>query len=309
MMIHTVCPIDGSDADDVEVYPANFDLSLVNSDTFSARRLPDGVHYRMVRNTKTGCLRADPIFDDETILKLYGGSAVTYGNTASFTADTYFEYLGRALHRLPDRRGVLEIGCGHGFFLERFLDMGFNVVCGVEPSSDAVARASPSVRSRILEGPFVRGLFEPETFSLACGFQVLDHLVHPNDVLRACREVLAPGGVMYWICHDVGSFCARLLGRRCPMIDIQHVVLYDRRTVSLLFLNNGFEVADVFGVSNRYPLSYWAGLTPVPDAPKKALLTFLDKTRLGRLPLRANFGNMGIVAVRPRPSAAALGMS
>lgn len=296
MMIRTQCPLGGNPADDIEVYPASFELADANTDTFSARRPPDRVHYRMVRNTATGLLRADPILDDETVNRLYTGSKVTYEDTAAFTAVTYAEYLSKALPHLPDKRAALEIGCGHGFFLETLLDAGFVSVKGVEPSSDAVARASPNVKPHIVEAPFSWGFFRPESFSLVCGFQVLDHLIRPNDVLAACREALVPGGVMYWICHDVGSPLARILGERCPMVDIQHVVLYDRKTLPAVFERNGFETIEVFGVSNRYPLSYWAGLAPLPAPIKMPLIGFLNKSRIGRLPLGANLGNMGIIA-------------
>ena len=104
---------------------------------------------------------------------------------------------------------------------------------------------------------------------------------------------------MYWICHDIGSPIARLLGESCPMIDIEHVVLYDRRTIRMLFENAGFQTLKVFGVSNRYPLEYWATLAPLSCALKSWLLRLLRATRLGRIPITANFGNLGIFARKP----------
>jgi len=58
----------------------------------------------------------------------------------------------------------------------------------------------------------------------------------------------------------------------------------------------GFEVVDIFGVWNSYPLDYWLSLAPLPQALKSPVLAFLKASRLGRWPLRANFGNMGLVA-------------
>jgi SAM-dependent methyltransferase len=299
VLIHTRCPIDDTDAHDVEVYRANFDLDRVDAHSFSARRRPDGIHYRMVRNTRTGCLRADPILDEKTILRFYRDSGMTYADVAEFAAQSYLRYVSRALPRLPDKRGVLEIGCGHGFLLEHLARMGFDKVAGVEPSEDAVARASPAIRPHIVPGVLESGLFAAETFSLVCAFQVLDHLVRPNETLQACRDLLAPGGVALCVCHDEGSVFARLLGRRSPIIDIEHVVLYNRRTIARLFEKNGFRVVAVFGVSNRYPLSYWSHLAPAPELVKLAVLKFLTVTRLGRLTLAANLGNMGILARKP----------
>lgn len=299
MLIHTRCPIDGTDEFDVDLYPANFDPSDLTPETFSARRIPDRVHYRMVRNTRTNCVRADPIVDVSTAAALYHASKVTYEAVAKYASETYVKYLRRAWPCLPDTRGVLEVGCGHGFLLKHLANLGFEKLAGVEPSADAVSKAEPDVRSCIVEGALRPGLFEAEAFSLVCGFQVLDHLVNPNDTLQICWSLLAPEGIMLWICHDIGSLFARLLGERCPIVDIQHVVLYDRGTVAALFQRNGFEVMDVFGVVNRYPLSYWASLAPMPKVLKSAILRVLEATPVGKVPLSANFGNMGILARKP----------
>jgi SAM-dependent methyltransferase len=300
MMIHTVCPIDGTDEHDVEVYKANFDVSRVSVETYSPKRLPERIYYRMVRNTRTGTLRADPILDDETVMRLYREAKTNRDDMVGFAAATYLEYLNRALAVLPDKRGVLEIGCGSGFFLEAILDKGFAAVKGVEPSADAVAKAASAVRPHIVEGGFEEGLFGADEFSLVCCFQVLEHLLRPNEVLAECRKILAPGGVMYWICHDVGSFFARALGTRSPIVHVQHVALYDRKTIARLFEKNGFEVIEVFGVRNKYPLSYWWQLLPAPAWAHRAVTKALGVTRLGRMPVGANFGNMGIIARKPR---------
>jgi len=294
MLIHTKCPIDGTDDLDEELYPASFDLEHVTPEVFSARRMPDRMHYRMVRNKRTGCVRADPILDLETILALYQQSRVNQQDVAPYTLKTYEKYLERVLPLLPDKRGALEIGCATGLFLEQLFTRGFSVVKGIELSADAVEKAPMQVRPHILQQPLTPGLFTPESFSLVCGFQVLDHLIQPNEILTASWEILAPGGIMYWICHDIGSPVARLLGERCPIIDIEHVVLYDKRTLAKLFSRNNFDVLHVFGVSNAYPLSYWLHLAPVPK--KEWFLPFLNATGLGRWQMNANLGNMCIIA-------------
>ena len=296
-MIHTVCPIDGTDAYDEEVYPANFDPATLDSSHFSARRAPDRIHYRMVRNRRTDCLRADPILGDEDLYRLYRESRVTYDTLSNYATETYRKTFVDALPLVPDRRGVLEVGCGPGAFLSSIRGLGFERIAGVEPSREAIAKADPDVRPWIVSGVLRPNLFAPESFSAVCGFQVLDHLPDPNSALRICRDVLAPGGMTLWICHDIGAILNRLLGQRSPVIDIEHPVLYDRNTVTALFENNGLEVARVFGVANRYPLWYWAQLAPVPTTLKRIVAYF------GRpfedIALRMNLGNMGILARKP----------
>jgi SAM-dependent methyltransferase len=171
----------------------------------------------------------------------------------------------------------------------------------VEPSGPALAQARPAARERILETPFRAGLFPRESFSLVCGFQVLDHLLRPNEVLQACRELLAPGGLMLWICHDERALPARLLGRLSPIVDIQHVVLYNRRTVARLFERNAFTVLRVFGVRNRYPLGYWARLVPLPGPLRRFAQRALAGLHLADLPVTLNPGNLGILAAKGAP--------
>lgn len=297
MLIHTRCPIDDSDDSDVEVYPANFKVADLNARTFSARRNPDRVHYRMVRNTRSGCLRADPILDDDTLQVLYAESEVSDLDTWQRAADTYRCYFDRyALPHIPGKRGLLELGCGHGPFLMAVRELGFNHLAGIEPSLDAIRRAPDAVRPMIREGFLRCGLYPPDHFSVVCGFQVLDHIAKPNASLQLIRELLIPGGVVFVICHDVGSPLARLLGRHCPTIDIEHPILYDRTTIAHLFEKNGFSVLEQFGVGNRYPLDYWVRLAPIPSLLKAVISRLLSITGLGSLNIRVNAGNMGIVA-------------
>ncbi|MFA6243370.1 MAG: class I SAM-dependent methyltransferase [Candidatus Hydrogenedentales bacterium] len=299
MLIETRCPLGGDIAFDREVYPANVDLNQLTSDRFSARRLPDRIHYRIVRNLETNTIRSCPILDEESLNRLYRASAVNYEPIADYASRTYLHYAQQALSILKDKRGLLEIGCGHGFFLKAASIFGFDRIAGIEPSSEAVSKAPPELRGLIKEGALQSGLFEPESFSLVCGFQVLDHLAAPNEALQICKSYLAPGGVMLWICHDIASPLARMLGERCPMIDVQHIVLYDRKTVAKLFRRNGYEVCDVFGVSNCYPLSYWMHLMPIPAGIKRMLLPFMDFSSVGAMTLKANLGNLGILARKP----------
>jgi len=83
------------------------------------------------------------------------------------------------------------------------------------------------------------------------------------------------------------------------MVDVEHVVLYDKKTIAALFAKNGFEIVRVFGVRNTYPLEYWLHLAPLPGSLKRLAGATLRAAGLGRWKLSANFGNMGIIAKKP----------
>ena len=294
-MRHTLCAICDTDQWDRPLYPEALGDGAFTSDRFSARRMPDRVHYRMVRCGHCGLVRSDPVLDEAELGQLYADSRLTYQHEAGFAGETYAHYLGELLPFVPGKNRLLEIGCGSGFFLELALDMGFAEVSGVEPSRDAVEAASPRVRGSIRNEGFRDGLFPDRSFDIVCGFQVFDHLANPNETLQTCRRLLRPGGVILLIHHDVGAWTNRLLGERSPVIDVEHIYLYDRHTMARLMAKNGFEMVRVFSVRNRYPIYYWTSLAPLPRGVKSRFVPKLRGSRLGRATVAWNAGNLGIV--------------
>lgn len=291
----TRCPVGCAGDADAVLYPANFNEEHLTAEIFSARRRPDRVHYRMVRCGHCGLVRSNPILGDEAIAALYAASHFTYQDTAPFTAACYLHYLGKT----PHKGRLLEIGCGNGFFLERARALGFDEVWGVEPGAEAVAQASPAIRPFLKQGMFTASLFEPASFDVITAFQVLDHFIHPGQILDDCRTLARPGAHLLFICHDLGSAPGRWLGERNPMVDIEHIHLFDQRTIARLFESRGFVVKEVFPVKNTYPLGYWARLFPLPGPVKTVAEKALALTGLGRVPLSLKAGNLGIVAVAP----------
>jgi len=294
-MHHTLCAICDTDRWDQLLYAERLGDGAFTSERFSARRLPDRVHYRMVRCGNCGLIRSDPVLEETELAGLYAASHLTYAHEAEFAGDTYAHYLREALPLAPARDRLLEIGCGNGFFLERALDLGFTEVSGVEPSRAAVEGASPRVRDAIRIDGFHDGLFPESHFSVVCGFQVFDHLANPNEILQACRRILRPGGIILLIHHDAGAWTHRLLGERSPIIDVEHIYLYDRRTIARILAKNGFEILRVFSVQNRYPIYYWTGMAPIPNGLKHRLVPKLRNSALGRRAVAWNAGNLGIV--------------
>lgn len=294
----TRCMICDTRDHDRQVYAMNFEPQHLNADVFSARRLPDRLHYRMVRCTQCGLLRSDPILTDEELGRLYAGSHFTYAAEADFTGATYLHYLRTALPLVRERGRIMEIGCGSGFFLDRALAEGFREAWGVEPSVGAVEHASPQVRPNIRIGLYDRTTFAPEQFDVICAFQILDHAPDPAAMLRACHEHLKPGGVALFINHDSGALSARLLGELSPIVDVEHTVLFDQKTMRRIFERCGFRVHEVFSVRNTYPLQYWAKMTPLPGPLKSAAQTVLAQSGLGKIPITLKAGNLGTIAVK-----------
>jgi SAM-dependent methyltransferase len=271
LLVRTRCAICRTDGNAVEIYPPNFDAGDFTAEVFSARRLPDRLHYRMVRCRTCGLVRSDPVLDSEALARLYAESDFTYGAEVPNLRATYRRYLRRARDLTGDG-GLLEIGCGNGFMLEAAHELGFEPVRGVEPGQTVVAAASPEVRSQIVVDVMRPGLFEAASFAVVCLFQVLDHLPDPLAVLEECRRVLRPGGVVLCFNHNVSAISARLLRESSPIIDIEHTYLYNPDTMRRLLSAAGYQPRDVGSAWNTVSLEHVVRLSPLPGGLKRRLL-------------------------------------
>jgi SAM-dependent methyltransferase len=295
----THCAICGPDAPSKELYPANFGIDDITPARFSARRLPDRVHYRMVRCSRCGLVRSDPVLDEATLGHLYAESTFDYeAETANLKA-TYGRYLARLRNLGGRQESLLEIGCGDGFFLEQALQQGYTTVRGVEPSAAAIAGASPRVRDQIVCDVMRPGLFPDAEFDAVCLFQVFDHVPHPELVLEACRKVLRPGGLILCLNHNVESVSAHLMRERSPIIDIEHTYLYGPSTMRRMFQAGGFKIREQGRVNNTYSVSYVLHLTPIPARVKALALGTLSRTRIGRVSVPVPLGNLYLIGSRP----------
>src|SRR5688500_7327145 len=288
-----ICRISGNAT---ELYPANLDFADFNPEVFSARRLPDRIHYRMVKCRACGLVRSDPVADAATLSDLYRQSTFDYGTEVANLRRTYGRYLA-----LLDEFGVhhgslLEIGCGNGFFLEEARAHGYEDVRGVEPGAAAIARAAPEVRDRIVCDIMRPGLFTAETFNVVCLFQVFDHLPDPAGTLAEACRVLKPGGLALIYNHNIDALSAHILGERSPIIDIEHTFLYGLKTLGILARAHGFEIVKQGHALNDYSLRYLVRLVPMPGAIKRGMLKLLAVTRLEQINFRVPLGNLFVIA-------------
>jgi len=293
------CAICDTEANTTELYPANFNRQAFNPAVFSARRLPDRIHYRLVKCNTCGLVRSDPVADPQTIARLYARSTFDYKAEVANLQLTYGQQL-RTLEKYGVQKGaLLEVGCGNGFFLEVARAQGYAKVRGVEPGATAVAQASAKIRPDIVCDVMRSGLFEPKQFDVICMFQTLDHLPQVGLVLEECFRLLKPGGLMLCINHNVEALSAKLLREASPIVDIEHTYLYSPATITRLFSRYGFLKRDVRSVSNRYTLHYLLRLTPLPGALKEVLLAGLSLSALGQVRLSLPLGNMRTIAQKP----------
>lgn len=278
------------------IYPANFNITKINSRTFSARRLPDKIHYRIVKCKKCGLLYSTPILALNKINKLYRQSFTSYGQHINNLKKTYAEYLKQLDKYQPKKIRLLEIGCGNGFFLEEAKKQGYKNVYGVEPGKKSVEKAHPQIKKNIAINIFRPGLFKKKSLDVICCFQTFDHVPDPNLFLKECFNVLKKGGILLFLNHNAEALSAKILGEKSPIIDIEHTYLFDKKTMSKILTKNKFKSLEIKTAFNIHSLSYWLRLFPLPRNFKSNLIKIVQKSFLRNINLTLPAGNMVIFA-------------
>jgi len=301
-LIKTRCAICDS-ADDFDVvYKSNFQAEHLNATVFSARRMPDVVHYQIVRCKNDGLIRSNPVNDSDVFAGLYKKSKMNYEFEVPYLTVAYLEALDRVLPRLSRDARILEVGCGNGFMLKALIDRGFTCVRGVEPSEDAVQKADPFLKGAIVTDVLKEGVFPPGSFDFIYCFQTLDHIPDPGGFLKICHDLLSPGGFILALNHDIESFSSKLLGERSPVIDVEHTFLFSRETIRMLFVRAGFMPLETYSPINTLSLRHFFWLMPfIPRTLKSKLLNSkrnLINALLNRT-IRIKLGNLCIIAQKP----------
>ena len=99
----------------------------------------------------------------------------------------------------PPARTFLDVGCGEGWALDYFQRQGWDVL-GLDFSSFSLEQFHPGLRGRLRAGDLYDGLrdlmVEGRRFDVLWLDNVLEHVRDPAELLRCCRALTRPGGVL-----------------------------------------------------------------------------------------------------------------
>jgi len=163
----------------------------------------------------------------------------------------------RALYAMgATGEGLLDVGCGYGYFLEEAKDF-FTYRVGTDFSAHALMHASKRC-SEVFQG----GVSEvpPERrFKLITAIQVIEHVYNPYAFLEEIIKYLAPQGQVFLATPNIGSFWHFFLRRRWPSFKIpEHVLYYSRISLSELMKKCGLvNIREVY-YPHAFPLSLFA---------------------------------------------------
>lgn len=279
------------------LYEATFNEKDLTGKTYSARRMPDRIHYRILKCEGCTLVFSSPVFAENKLSSLYSKSLCNYGGQVPYLIKTYFDLISKIKGNLPKNPKVLEVGCGNGFFLKALVDLGFTKnVFGIEPSSKMASKAEPILKGKIKVDIFKSGLFPKNTFDLVLCFHTLDHMFDPNEFVKGAYQMLKKNGYAVVVVHDTEGLSVKLFGERSAIFDIEHIYLFNKKTLRDIFVKNKFKVIKVFNLINRYPLNYWMQMSGLPIVVKRCAKFIFDVLKIGKKEVSISAGNIALIA-------------
>jgi 2-polyprenyl-3-methyl-5-hydroxy-6-metoxy-1,4-benzoquinol methylase len=132
----------------------------------------------------------------------------------------------------------LDVGCSTGFVVEAARDKGWEAI-GLDLNPSAVefgCSRGLDLRAATLEDA---GL-APGSFDAVSLFDVLEHLLDPVRTLRACVDLLAPGGLLFLYVPNYDSASRLLMGAAAHFIwPTHHLNYYTPATIGDLVRRQG----------------------------------------------------------------------
>ena len=292
MLIDRSCPLCGDTQSSSLFAEARLDPARLGEFAYASRKLPEYMHYRLVCCHACDLIYASPVPDLSELTSAYEAAAFDSQTEAVFAARTYATQVRLFCSQLPDRCGALDIGAGDGAFCRELQALGFTNVIGLEPSSAPMDAADPGVRPCLRQEMFAPGQYAARQFSLVTCFQTIEHVSDPAELCREAVRILKPGGVLCLVAHNRRALSCRVLGRRSPIFDVEHLQLFSRASLHRLLSESGLRSIVIRPLFNSYPIAYWTRLFPFPVGIKDALLWSLRKSRIGNIPLKLPAGNL-----------------
>jgi len=121
----------------------------------------------------------------------YNQSASEYATHRMVHAGVFREL--RAWTMLSPGARVLEVGCGTGNYITAVAETSGCFACGLDPSSEMLARVS-AIQVRRLLGRAEELTFANDVFDLIFSIDVIHHVGDKAAFYREAARVLAPGG-------------------------------------------------------------------------------------------------------------------
>lgn len=196
----------------------------------------------VVACTACGLQFVNPRLNPQLILDGYReGTDPVFVSQAAARERTFARALTRIEWRVPGKGHLLDIGTAGGSFIHVAAQRGWTV-SGCEPNKWLCEWGNRTYGLDIRPGTHFEQHYPDAAFDVVTVWDVLEHAADPTAFLKECRRILKPGGLLVVNYPDIGTWIAKLMGRRWPMLISVHLYFFTPATLKDLLARTGFAV-------------------------------------------------------------------
>jgi 2-polyprenyl-3-methyl-5-hydroxy-6-metoxy-1,4-benzoquinol methylase len=289
-----ICPL--CNKNDTKIFLSkNINEQNINKYTFSSRKVPEFMNYELLRCNGCTFVYAVNIPEQNYVKHNYANSVFVSNEDAYDAANTYFQNIKRNI-KFINYENAIEIGAGSGSFLEKLKVLGFKNIIGIEPSISSIKNAKDEIKKNLINDIFEKANINDDSNDLVCCFMTMEHVYDPIMTIKKSYDILRNKGKIILVTHDCDHILHRILGKKSPIIDIEHLQLFSSKSIKKILEKNNFKNVRILKLKNSYNLSYWVSLFPLPFFIKNIIQKISKLVRLSNLKIRLNVGNIMICA-------------
>jgi len=271
------------------VYPATISKSGSTKFSYACTNDGHGEYYQIVRCKQCGLHFCSPRLNSSNLENEY----------SKLSDDIYQKELGGRIKtfqrnivnisRYKKKGHLLDVGCSLGSFLSEAQKKEW-IVEGIEPSSWCIKKAKELFNINIRQGTYKDLNKFGRKFDVITLWDVLEHLDDPLEALVKCREVLKDDGILVFSTVDIGSFYAKIMGKKWPWLMKMHIYYFDKKTIKEYLKKSGLSLIKIKKYKHTIGINYLLYKLKKINSLFYFLVKFIKKTIIFNKNIYITFG-------------------
>jgi 2-polyprenyl-3-methyl-5-hydroxy-6-metoxy-1,4-benzoquinol methylase len=211
--------------------------------------------WNIVRCNRCGLIYENPQPDEQSLRKFYTFETHEdrrfvdswFIGEAEHMHTIWRRYLA-AMSKYIRQGELLDVGCGAGSFLVEAQKQGFSVA-GQDIADFFVQYCWRTYGIKIFACAIEELAQSRQSyFDVITAFDMIEHHPQPKQLLQTIRGMIKPGGIVAISTHNVGNIFAKRYGSKWRHFHFAHLTYFDRRTLTNLLEQTGFQVLKFGGL-------------------------------------------------------------
>jgi len=201
---------------------------------------------QVVKCNNCGLVYINPRNKAEEILEGYSkGSDLAHISQAEGREKTFKKSLKLIKKYAKYHNRLLDIGAAGGSFLKVVKDDGGWGIHGVEPNRWMCECGKEKYGIDIKQGDIFSANYDREIFDVVTLWDVIEHTPDPKAVLKECRKLLNPSGIIVVNIPDISTWLVKAMGRKWPFWSSVHLYYFTKKTMVQMLDEAGFDVIKI----------------------------------------------------------------